>query len=140
ENARESGRQQRWLRIAGEAARQSGRADVPEVELPTPFAEAVAGIDGRKWAPQPSQPDAADAAATLKLLFWEEARTQRLHLPAARPARIVVCVGPEGGFTKEEVETARSAGFEVVGLGPRVLRSETGAIAALAIVGYLSTS
>ena len=48
----------------------------------------------------------------------------------------IKAVGPEGGFTVEEVEAARQVGFEPVGLGPRILRTETAALVALAILGY----
>jgi 16S rRNA (uracil1498-N3)-methyltransferase len=122
EVTRQAARRQRWIKIAREAARQCGRADVPEVSAPVDFASALA------TAPE-------DA---LRLLFWEEARGVRLRerLPAAKPARIVLLVGPEGGFEAQEVELARKAGFEVVGLGPRTLRAETAAMAILAVVGY----
>jgi 16S rRNA (uracil1498-N3)-methyltransferase len=122
EITRQAARRQRWIKIAREAARQCGRNDVPDVAAPVELAAAIAA------APQ-------DA---LRLLFWEESRGVRLRdrLPAERPARIVVAVGPEGGFEASEVEIARQAGFEVVGLGPRTLRAETAALAVLAVVGY----
>jgi 16S rRNA (uracil1498-N3)-methyltransferase len=122
EVTRQAARRQRWIKIAREAARQCGRNDVPDVTAPVELEAALAAV------PQ-------DA---LRLLFWEEARGVRLRdrLPPERPARIVVAVGPEGGFEAGEVESARRAGFEVVGLGPRTLRAETAAMAALAIVGF----
>jgi 16S rRNA (uracil1498-N3)-methyltransferase len=57
-------------------------------------------------------------------------------LPAERPASVVAATGPEGGFTPDEVAAARAAGFAVCGLGPRVLRAETAALAAVALLGY----
>lgn len=119
---RAESRQARWLKIAREAARQSGRADVPEIAAPTSFAQAMATVD-----------------AALKLLFWEEARANGLRerLGAMTPpASVAIVVGPEGGLTAAEVELARAAGFLVVGLGPRTLRAETAALAALTIVNY----
>jgi 16S rRNA (uracil1498-N3)-methyltransferase len=57
--------------------------------------------------------------------------------PAAAPGDVVVAVGPEGGFTEEEVAQAVSAGWRVVSLGPRILRVETAAVALAALVGGL---
>ena len=119
---RGTSRRQRWEKIAREAARQSGRADLPEIEPVTSFPLALAA------APREA----------LKLLFFEGARGNHLReaLPATPPPSAVLAVGPEGGFTEGEVARAREAGFAVVGLGPRTLRTETAAMAVLAIVGY----
>ena len=81
---------------------------------------------------------AASPKDALKLMLWEGARqtTLRSVLPAEAPQQIVIAIGPEGGFTVEEVEAARHAGFVPVGLGPRILRTETAALVVLAILGY----
>jgi 16S rRNA (uracil1498-N3)-methyltransferase len=123
DHTRALGRQVRWRKIVREAARQCGRADVPEIEPVTSIETAL---------------DAAPKDA-LKLLFWEGARQKSLkkELPATRPACIVVAIGPEGGFSLQEVDAARAAGFIVVGMGPRILRAETAAVTALSIVGYV---
>lgn len=115
-------RRARWQKIAREASRQSGRLDVPDVEGVTTLATAL------KAAPK-------DA---LKLILWEGARQTPLRsaLPAEPPQQIVIAVGPEGGFTVEEIEVARAAGFVPVGLGPRILRTETAALVTLSILGY----
>ena len=78
------------------------------------------------------------AGAELKLLLWEDPRAIPLHsaLPGEPSARIAVLVGPEGGFTTAEVERARAAGFVAVGLGRRILRTETAAVASAAILAY----
>jgi 16S rRNA (uracil1498-N3)-methyltransferase len=112
----------RWQKIAREAARQSGRLDVPEVEAVTALQTALS----------------ASPKEALKLILWEGARqtTLRTVLPEAPPQQIVVAVGPEGGFTIDEVEAARQVGFTPVGLGPRILRTETAALVTLAILGY----
>jgi 16S rRNA (uracil1498-N3)-methyltransferase len=122
EAGRAGSRRARWETIAREAARQCGRADAPTVAEVTPFAAALA----------------AAPAAALKVLFWEEAAGVPLRtvLPARTPAEVVLAVGPEGGFTPDEVAVARDAGFAVAGLGPRVLRAETAAIVAVALVGF----
>jgi 16S rRNA (uracil1498-N3)-methyltransferase len=115
-------RRTRWQKIAREAARQSGRLDIPEVEHVTALQTALA----------------ASPKDALKLMLWEGARQTSLRtvLPAQPPQQIVIAIGPEGGFTVDEVETARQAGFVAAGLGPRVLRTETAALVTLAILGY----
>lgn len=117
---RGAGRLQRWQKIAGEAARQCGRADVPEITEIRDIAGALA--QGPGW----------------RVLFDERARGVSLRrvLPDARPAEITVAVGPEGGFAPEEVVIAERAGYVVSGLGPRILRAETAALVALAVIGY----
>lgn len=115
-------RLRRWRRIAEEAARQSGRADVPEVEAPATLDAFLDAAIGR-----------GDAVAML----WEgEKEGQRLgdwvDRNLGRPLSIVV--GPEGGLTETEVASARSRGAAIVGLGPRILRTETAGIVGLALV------
>jgi len=75
----------------------------------------------------------------LKLILYEKERRTRLRDVIARgqrPEAIVLACGPEGGFTEDEVGHAREKGFVPVSLGGRVLRCETAALAALAIVQY----
>jgi 16S rRNA (uracil1498-N3)-methyltransferase len=113
-----------WREIAHSATKQSDR-DIP------------AGIDTvslfenltTKW----KQKDA------LKVILWEEEGTKDLKtlLKASSPAKkFIGMVGPEGGFTRHEIEAARGAGFSSVSLGKRILRSETAAIIVVAIVQY----
>jgi 16S rRNA (uracil1498-N3)-methyltransferase len=121
EAMRALGRRARWQKIAREAARQSGRADVPEVEAVTAIATAL-----------------RSAGDAFKIMMWEGARQHGLReaMPEDKPKRIVIATGPEGGFSVEEVDAARAAGFHVVGLGPRILRTETAALVTLSILGY----
>ncbi|EKP94961.1 RsmE family RNA methyltransferase [Thermaerobacter subterraneus] len=121
-------RVQRWQRIAREAARQSQRSAVPQVEPPC-------SLDGLL-----SRGEAWD----LILMPWEEeeARGLREELEAAaaawgRPAagrRVLILVGPEGGWDAGEVEAARRAGARVVTLGPRILRTETAGVLVAGLV------
>lgn len=114
---------ERWERIAREAARQCGRADVPELAAAVATGEAVA----------------AAPADAVKVVLWEEAAEApplRRVVPDP-PMPLALLVGPEGGLTPEEVATARASGFQVATLGPRVLRAETAAIAAVAIAQSL---
>lgn len=122
ETLRATSRRVRWQKIAREAARQSGRSDVPEVE---PVTSLTLALD-------------ASPRDALKIILWEQARSQGLKalLPAEAPSGIVIAIGPEGGFAPEEVEHARAAGFLAAGLGPRILRTETASLAALAILGF----
>lgn len=111
-----SARVERWRKIAREAARQCGRADTPEVtEL-----QDLAGVLARPGK---------------KGLLYEGATDVRLgaFLDAAGSEPLTLLIGPEGGFADEEVARAREAGASIVGLGSRILRTETVALAALAV-------
>jgi 16S rRNA (uracil1498-N3)-methyltransferase len=111
----------RWQSIAEEAARQSGRGDVPEIS------ECVTLVSALEMV-------AATAAKNGRFVLWEGER--KMSLPRALadgPRTVVLLVGPEGGFSREEVALATAAGFEAVGLGPRILRSETAAVVAVAL-------
>jgi 16S rRNA (uracil1498-N3)-methyltransferase len=101
---------ERLRAVAREAAEQSERGMVPEVTAPVPYEEAL--------------------AATSVLLFE---RHEGTRLSALEPPGGLV-IGPEGGFTPEEVSAAERAGMPVAGLGPRILRSEAVAVAATAVV------
>lgn len=116
----EPDRRARWEKIAREAARQCGRADVPEVEVPVELGAAFAAAE---------LPD-------LRIAFFERESDRALRSVLAEPRPTALLVGPEGGFTDGEMEAARAAGFVPVGLGPRILRAETAAIVAVALVQH----
>lgn len=121
EGARARERAERWRRIAAEAARQCGRSEVPEVLEPASLEEAVRTPPGfGRWM---------------------------LHAGAGEPLGAVVrrgapgylaVVGPEGGVTESEVTRAGEAGCALAGLGPRVLRAETAAVVAAALLQHLA--
>jgi len=112
-----------WQAVAISACEQSGRNRVPLVAPVTEFAAWL----GRR---------AAGGAGALRLLLSPAGATRLRDLP--RPAAsIVLLAGPEGGFTPEEESAARHYGFAPVRLGPRVLRTETAAVAALAALQAL---
>jgi 16S rRNA (uracil1498-N3)-methyltransferase len=114
------GRHRRWNTIAQEAARQCGRADVPAVEVPCPLAEALAEASARE---------------ATRLVLWEGSSGAPLRRALGGSERaVILLVGPEGGLASDEVEAAGAAGFRPVGLGPRILRTETAALVALALV------
>jgi len=117
-------REERWRRIALAAAKQSGRTRVPEIHKLADFPALVA----HHWS------------CDQKVLFWEGERgrgLKRLREETPRLDSIVIVVGPEGGFTPEEAALASANGFHTVGLGRRILRTETAAIAAVALAQLL---
>ena len=117
-------RAERWQKIALSAAKQCGRTCLPEV-LPLCDYHELIGERG---------------AAELKLFFWEREAEQTLKQVRDREAgvqSVLLVIGPEGGFTVDEAEMARTRGYTTVHLGPRVLRAETAALTALSLVQYL---
>ncbi len=110
----------RWRRIATAAAKQCGRAVVPAIHRPVAWPQVVA----------------AAGKFGLRLIFDPAAPTRlgRSELPApTESTSLLVAVGPEGGFSAVELGQAREAGFQQIGLGPRILRTETAGIAAIAV-------
>ena len=117
-------RQKRWEKIALSAAKQSGRTRIPEI-LP---AVKLSDFIHQERTP------------ALKLMFWEAESSQgifRMKEEVAEVQSVLILVGPEGGFAEPEVKEAVLNGFRTVRLGPRVLRTETAALAALAVVQFL---
>ena len=117
-------RRERWEKIAAAAARQSGRTRIPEIRDPDRFDVVLT----RDWR--------CDA----RLLFWEGASGRRLvslkeEFGSFRS--VLVMVGPEGGFSEDEASRAAAEGFRTVGLGRRILRTETAAMAAVCAVQLL---
>jgi 16S rRNA (uracil1498-N3)-methyltransferase len=117
----------RWQRIARSAALQSGRKSVASVRDPTSFEALLARFGDYD-----------------RVLFaWELAEPEPLHrrlaeeLPAS--GRVLVVVGPEGGFTHVEAELARNRGAAMLWLGPRVLRTDTAALVLLAVIGAVAS-
>lgn len=119
-------RRDRWERIIREAAEQSGRGKLPELNDPVPFSSLLQA--------EPSED-------VLSLIAWEgknpeESRLNDL-LKGFSGSRIRLLVGPEGGFSEGEVDAALECGCQVVSLGTRILRMETAAIFFPGLVLYL---
>lgn len=113
-------RRERWRRIAVEAAEQSGRAVVPEVCQPLPLAAVLGSAWGRLCvAMEPRHGPVPPLGPTLA---------------GIGAASVGIVIGPEGGLSPGEVAAALAAGAQPVTLGPQVLRAETAAIAALAVL------
>ena len=152
-------RTERWRRLALEAAKQSRRSDLPEIVDPV----KLAGFLGS------AHTDSPHAAASRRILLAETEEDQSLlqilgsqifglqipgsqilgspiagknsaEPPQAAPSEIVLALGPEGGWTAAELALFAGAGWQSASLGPRILRAETAAIAALAIVGAWHTA
>lgn len=120
--AQGSGKVVRWERIAVEAAEQSGRLRVPKLTGPFPLEQYAATVS----------PNAA-------FVFWEHEQVgafAALLEQTPRPDEVRILVGPEGGLERDEVALLKRAGFVPVSLGPRTLRAETAAIAALSVLQY----
>jgi 16S rRNA (uracil1498-N3)-methyltransferase len=117
-------RVERWRRIVHEAAKQSRRSDVPEVLDPAPLAAHV-----------------RESEAEVRLVLAEQERSttlrgaldEMLNVAEIQMPQIELAVGPEGGWAPEEEALFDSNGWRAVSLGPRILRAETAAIAALAV-------
>lgn len=111
---------ERWRRVAQEAARQCGRADVPRIDEPLDWDGVLAML--------------RDEPGRRGLLLDPEETALRLGPAALGAQRVLIAVGPEGGFSPEERVRAQSGGMISVGLGPLVLRTETAGLAALSVV------
>lgn len=105
-----------WRGVAISACEQSGRVIIPEIEFKRDPAAAI---------------NDCRAAAKLLLNFGGAALARALQPPMAS---VAILLGPEGGLNPAEIEHAKTAGFKPVSLGPRVLRTETAATAAIALL------
>jgi 16S rRNA (uracil1498-N3)-methyltransferase len=113
-------RLERWRRIVREASRQCARFTEPRIAAPLNIDDFFAS---------------QGAASSTRILFYEKSdKPFRLDSPISD--RIVLCVGPEGGWEPREIESAVKVGFQVCGLGPRILRAETAAVTAIAIIQH----
>jgi 16S rRNA (uracil1498-N3)-methyltransferase len=117
-------RAERWRRIALEASKQSRRTDVPEVAEPVSLKLAL---------------EREASAVRILLSETEQTTTLAAALAASQSSDIALAIGPEGGWTPEEMALFTQHKWQHVTLGPRILRAETAAIAAIAIAStYLS--
>jgi 16S rRNA (uracil1498-N3)-methyltransferase len=122
----------RWRRIALEAAKQSRRSDVPQVDDPASLKQAIAKVNAPVRLLLAETEEENSLAAALN---GSESASQRVSESAAM--RVALAVGPEGGWTAEEMTLFSENGWRHVTLGPRILRAETAAIAALSVCGAM---
>ncbi|MGD9733699.1 MAG: 16S rRNA (uracil(1498)-N(3))-methyltransferase [Desulfamplus sp.] len=125
-------RVERWERIARESIKQCGRSILPIIYNPVTFDQMINQVSNYDH----------------KIIFWEEAATpfdeirqsanicdkSRSNPSEIKQSKIVVMIGPEGGFSKQEIDAAQQNGFQSFSLGKRILRAETASIAACALV------
>ncbi len=115
-------RAERMRKICAEAAKQCGRANLPEVHAPVSFAKALEMM----------------GEEALMLMPWEEARGLNMARAASQaPASVGIFIGPEGGISGAEAGKAKAAGAVPITLGPRILRTETAAICSIAMAMQL---
>ena len=114
----------RWMEIMKSACKQCGRVTLPTLNTPLPFEELINTVPNKK---------------TLKVLLWEDedkVDLKRLLTSMSSAPHVFAIVGPEGGFTSNEVNLAKDAGFQIISLGNRILRAETAAVSLISIIQY----
>jgi 16S rRNA (uracil1498-N3)-methyltransferase len=119
----------RWRRIALEAAKQTGRAYVPEIVAPLTS----------KFLLTSALADKQISTNFTRLVFSERggrSLSEATNSFAGRTTEVVALVGPEGGWTDEEIELAHEAGWKIVTLGGRTLRAETAGITVVALLQH----
>jgi 16S rRNA (uracil1498-N3)-methyltransferase len=116
----------RWRRLAKTAAAQCGRDRIPEIAEPQKLETLLESF----------------SAYDTVLFPWELAAQGPLRdvLPGllGNSRRVLVIIGPEGGFSHAEAEAAQRAGAQLITLGPRILRTETAALVTVAVLNYVS--
>ncbi len=123
-------KRQRWARLATESAKQSRRAGVMRVEELTPLHDAVV-----RWTPSPEVQPAGERGWFLSTEPDAMPLREAIVRPLVEP--FALFIGPEGGWTNEEIEQMRRAGLTPVGLTTTILRVETAAVAAAAAIAIL---
>jgi 16S rRNA (uracil1498-N3)-methyltransferase len=115
----------RWMKIAEESAKSSGRTFVPEIIKPVKFEECIK--EDKNYG----------------IIFWEGERNftikdliQKLRGQTINEKKINVFIGPEGGFDEEEIGIAKKLNYYSVSLGKRILKVETASIVAISILIY----
>lgn len=111
-----------WRQVLIAACEQCGRNVIPGLAAPVPVIDWLGALP-------------AAGAGELRMLLSPHAGTRLAELP--RPCSVTLLAGPEGGFTAIEADLAQQRGFVALRLGPRVLRTETAALAALAAINTL---
>lgn len=117
-------RRQRWRKIAIEALKQCQRSRLLEISDPMTFPEMLD----------------IGAACDVRLVFWEdESPSKPFEIPPPEERRVktvMAILGPEGGFTPEEIAAARACGFSTVSLGPRIMKVDTATMAVSTLLQF----
>lgn len=111
---------ERWRKIAKEATEQSGRTIIPQINNVIQFYDLIKSVENG-------------------ILFWEKETQPLIHVVSGIDLEkpIFLLIGPEGGFTSNEVNEAEKRGIETASLGKRVLKAETASIVSVAIISFL---
>ncbi|GIN20043.1 MAG TPA: 16S rRNA (uracil(1498)-N(3))-methyltransferase [Bacillus bacterium] len=117
----------RWKKIAKEAAEQSHRQKIPRISEPLSFKQLLTLGDSFDYKAVAYEEAAKNG---------EKSGLAQIFTSAGRDNAILLVFGPEGGFEEEETEQLQANGFKLVGLGPRILRTETAPLYALSAVSY----
>jgi 16S rRNA (uracil1498-N3)-methyltransferase len=120
---RSTGKKKRWERIAVEASKQCGRTKPPAIENTINYSEAI-------------NYSADNELALILHVGSQVSLKDFLNNTLQHPKNIIVLIGPEGGFSENEVLLASEMGFTSLGLGPRTLRTETAGLAVLSIIQF----
>jgi 16S rRNA (uracil1498-N3)-methyltransferase len=118
-------RAERWRRIAHEAAQQARRSDVPLIHTPESLPERIRAASAGTRIVLAEQ----ERTTTLRAIIEDAAAAARGEMPL-----LEIAIGPEGGWAPEEEALFDASGWRAASLGPRILRAETAAITALAVV------
>lgn len=121
DSAKAAKKQERWQKIAAEAAGQSGRGVIPVVEAPVSWKQMCDRVSPEET-----------------VVFYEGGGAPLSSLVGRDKTELAVIIGPEGGFSAEEITALTEMGVKTATLGPRILRCETAPLAALSIIMSLS--
>ena len=128
----------RWRRIITEAAEQSARGRIPELAPPVNFADALSGLKDfdRTLIASPTQARSVSAGTNPLPHGWGLSALR--HTDNKTLQSVALLIGPEGGFAEQEIRLASDSGAVPLSLGPRILRTETAAVVASALILYES--
>ena len=117
------GRYQRWKKISLESLKQCRRSRAMIISPVVGYDEAL------------KQAQTCD----LKVIFWEGAKAAAVmhRRRPSNPSNLFIMIGPEGGFDEKEIASAKQDGFEVAGMGPRILKAETATLAAATLAQFV---
>lgn len=121
---RETNKALRWQRIATESSKQCGRVTAPTIHEVIGFDDC--GIYCR--------------GSDLRLICYEHSKTKLsdyIKNASQPPITVIIFIGPEGGFSESEIYLATEWGFSPIGLGPRILRTETASVVAVALIQHI---
>ena len=114
-------KRERWQKIAAGAAEQSGRGIIPEIDAPLSFSEMLIALKNE-----------------YTITFYEGGGDSLATLVNENTRSVSIVIGPEGGFSLEEIEKLRQNGAHIATLGKRILRCETAPLVALAVIMQLT--